>query len=70
MLKMTDTVAKQDTSADAELTLQDKIKKELREWVSLLSVFIPAFLIFSGLFYELRVIPSESMVPNLQVVDR
>ncbi|MEL6861160.1 MAG: signal peptidase I [Pseudomonadota bacterium] len=67
---MTDTVAKQDTSPEADLTLQDKIKKEIKEWISLLSVFIPAFLIFSGLLYELRVIPSESMVPNLQVGDR
>lgn len=46
------------------------VKKELREWGATLSVFVPLFLIFSGLLYELRVIPSESMVPNLQVGDR
>ena len=44
--------------------------KELREWGVTLSVFVPLFLLFSGLVYELRVIPSESMVPNLQVGDR
>lgn len=67
---MTDTVARQDADPETELTFKEKVKKEIREWVSLLSVFIPAFLIFSGLLYELRVIPSESMVPNLQVGDR
>lgn len=46
------------------------VKKELREWGATLSVFIPLFLIFSTFLYELRVIPSESMVPNLQVGDR
>ncbi len=51
-------------------TLMDKVKKEAREWGVTLSIFIPIFLVFSGLFYELRVIPSESMVPNLQVGDR
>ena len=67
---MSETVTKDDGAPEAPLTLQDKIKKEIQEWVQLLSVFIPAFLIFSGLLYELRVIPSESMVPNLQVGDR
>lgn len=52
------------------LTFKQKVIKELREWGVTLSVFIPLFLIFSGLVYELRVIPSESMVPNLQVGDR
>lgn len=46
------------------------VQKELREWGATLSVFIPLFLIFSTFAYELRVIPSESMVPNLQVGDR
>jgi signal peptidase I len=51
-------------------TFRDKVVKELREWAVTLSIFVPAFLIFSGFIYELRVIPSESMVPNLQVGDR
>lgn len=46
------------------------VKKEAREWGATLSVFIPLFLLFSTFLYELRVIPSESMVPNLQVGDR
>lgn len=53
-----------------DLTFKEKVVKELREWGVTLSVFIPLFLLFSGLVYELRVIPSESMVPNLQVGDR
>ncbi|MEM9225664.1 MAG: signal peptidase I, partial [Pseudomonadota bacterium] len=51
-------------------TLKDKALKELREWAVTLSIFVPLFMVFSGLVYELRVIPSESMVPNLQVGDR
>jgi signal peptidase I len=67
---MKDTVPKTADEADRPLTLQEKVIKELREWGITLSIFIPIFLVFSGLFYELRVIPSESMVPNLQVGDR
>lgn len=67
---MKDTVVNKAGEDDRPLTLQDKIIKELREWGITLSIFIPIFLVFSGLFYELRVIPSESMVPNLQVGDR
>ena len=52
------------------LTLGDKIKIELAEWGRLLVVFIPAVFFFSFLLFEQRVIPSESMVPNLQVGDR
>lgn len=57
-------------SIASPMSLIEKLKKELREWISVLTIFIPSFLIFSGLLYELRVIPSESMVPNLQVGDR
>ena len=63
-------MAKDTPEVETPLTLQEKVVKELREWGVTLSIFIPIFLIFSGLFYELRVIPSESMVPNLQVGDR
>lgn len=56
--------------ADRDLGLGDKVKRELREWVSTLAVFVPVFLLFTGLAYEQRVIPSESMVPTLQVSDR
>jgi signal peptidase I len=63
--------AAETPSADKEeLTFGQKVKREAREWGVTLSIFVPLFLIFSGLVYELRVIPSESMVPNLQVGDR
>jgi signal peptidase I len=53
-----------------ERSLKDKLLHEAREWFFTLAIFIPAFYIFSFLIYEQRVIPSESMVPNLQVGDR
>lgn len=56
--------------ATEELTLGGKLKRELREWGMTLAVFVPVFLLFSGLAYEQRVIPSESMVPSLEVSDR
>lgn len=56
--------------ATEELTLGGKLKRELREWGATLAVFVPVFLLFSGLAYEQRVIPSESMIPTLQVSDR
>ena len=43
---------------------------EALEWYRLLIVFIPALFLFSLVGFEPRVIPSESMVPNLQVGDR
>lgn len=67
---MTTKVEKTSSLPEQPLTLRQKAVKEAREWGVTLSVFIPLFLLFSGLLYELRVIPSESMVPNLQVGDR
>ncbi len=67
---MKDDTVKSDDASETPLSLKEKAIKELREWGITLSIFVPLFLIFSGLFYELRVIPSESMVPNLQVGDR
>ena len=46
------------------------VKDEALEWYRLLIVFIPVLFVFSFLGFEQRVIPSESMVPNLQVGDR
>lgn len=68
-------MSKVDSSLDTEAaekprTLGDMIKAEAIEWARLLSVFIPVVFVFSMLGYEQRVIPSESMVPNLQVGDR
>ena len=51
-------------------TLAGKLKREAKEWATTLAVFIPLFFVFSFLAYEQRVIPSESMVPNLRVGDR
>ena len=57
-------------SPAAPVTLADKLKREAREWGQTLAVFIPAFFLFSLILFEQRVIPSESMAPNLQVGDR
>ncbi len=56
--------------ADKSRTFVDMIKAEAMEWFRLLIVFVPAVFVLSMLGYEQRVIPSESMVPNLQVGDR
>ncbi|MBK8199754.1 MAG: signal peptidase I [Acidobacteria bacterium] len=42
----------------------------MKEWGATLAIVAPAFLLFTGLLYEQRVIPSESMVPTLEVGDR
>jgi len=69
-------VSETETKSEAEevisepLTLGEKVKAELGEWGRLLVVFIPAVFFFTFFLFEQRVIPSESMVPNLQVGDR
>ena len=55
---------------DGPTTFREKVIQEAREWLSVFAWFVPAYLLFTGLVYEQRVIPSESMVPNLQVGDR
>ena len=52
------------------LTTWQKVMRELKEWAATLAIVAPAFLLFTGLLYEQRVIPSESMVPTLEVGDR
>ncbi|MFN3607771.1 MAG: signal peptidase I [Hyphomonas sp.] len=56
--------------APPQTGLWAKVKQELREWGATLAIVAPAFLLFTGLLYEQRVIPSESMVPTLEVGDR
>lgn len=56
--------------APPQAGLWAKVKQELREWGATLAIVAPAFLLFTGLLYEQRVIPSESMVPTLEVGDR
>ncbi|MAI89489.1 signal peptidase I [Ponticaulis sp.] len=51
-------------------TLKSKVFGELRELIVTIAIFLPIWFIVSLFFYELRSIPSESMVPNLQVGDR
>ncbi len=51
-------------------TTWQKVVRELKEWGATLAIVAPAFLLFTGLLYEQRVIPSESMVPTLEVGDR
>ena len=65
---MSDTVETQDEKAPS--TFRDKAIREAKEWLSVFAWFVPLYLLFTGLIYEQRVIPSESMVPNLQVGDR
>ena len=45
-------------------------KHEARELAVTIAVFLPIWMVFTTVFYELRSIPSESMVPALQVGDR
>lgn len=67
---MAETKPAESADETANESIGVRVKRELLEWAKVLSVFIPAFFVFSMLFYEQRVIPSESMVPNLQVGDR
>lgn len=64
---MSETV-KDDQAASP--TILARVWREIVELGSTLLVFIPVFFIFTMVAYELRSIPSESMVPNLQVGDR
>lgn len=59
-----------DEDDKAPRAFMDVVKSEAKEWGRLLVVFIPALFFVSMLGFEQRVIPSESMVPNLQVGDR
>ncbi len=50
--------------------LKKKLLHEFRETAMTIAIFVPFWLVFSTFVYELRSIPSESMVPALQVGDR
>lgn len=58
------------SQTEVPLTTWEKVVRELKEWAATLAIVAPAFLLFTGLVYEQRVIPSESMVPTLEVGDR
>jgi len=55
---------------DQTRSFAEMAKSEAYEWFRLLRVFIPLLFVFTAIGFEQRVIPSESMVPNLQVGDR
>lgn len=78
---MTDTSTDQPGSADPAVQgeavdgapkpgIKKKILHEFRETALTIAIFVPFWLLFSTFVYELRSIPSESMVPALQVGDR
>jgi signal peptidase I len=67
---MSSETAPADDTAAPRKTLGQKIASELRETVMTIAIFAPIWLLFTTLAYDERYIPSESMVPALQVGDR
>ncbi len=67
---MSDVNETKSDAAEAPKTLKQKIQHELKEWGQTLAIMVPVLLLFNGLLWEQRVIPSESMVPTLQAGDR
>jgi len=75
---MNDTTTQQPAASDAaadqpaaeQKTLAQRAIHEIKETAMTIAVFVPFWLLFSTFVYELRSIPSESMVPALQVGDR
>jgi signal peptidase I len=64
-----------ETTSDAaeengKKSVAERVAHEIRETALTIAVFVPFWLLFSTFVYELRSIPSESMVPALQVGDR
>ena len=56
--------------SEKKLTGLDWWINEAREMVMTIVVLLPFWVVFTSLAFELRVIPSESMVPTLLVGDR
>lgn len=63
-------VAGDDAAPEPKRGLKNKLFHEFRETAMTIAIFVPFWLVFSTFVYELRSIPSESMVPALQVGDR
>jgi signal peptidase I len=59
-----------ETPVEEKKSLASRVLHEIRETLITIAVFVPFWLLFSTFVYELRSIPSESMVPALQVGDR
>src|ERR1700754_3542315 len=66
---MTSESTTDDTPAEDKSWLHRGIH-EVKETAITIAIFVPFWLLFSTFVYELRSIPSESMVPALQVGDR
>lgn len=60
----------QEEHAVAKPPLGDRIQAELMDWVKTLAWIIPAYLAFTTAAFANYSIPSESMVPTLEVGDR
>ncbi len=65
-----DNSASETEGEDEKRTGLDWWKHEARELAMTIAVFLPIWVVFTSFVYELRSIPSESMVPALQVGDR
>ncbi|ACT58875.1 signal peptidase I [Hirschia baltica] len=68
-----------ETGVDNEPVNEEKTEKltglawwihEAKETGMTIAIFLPIWLLLTSLAFELRSIPSESMVPNLQIGDR
>jgi signal peptidase I len=59
-----------EPAAAPRRSLTSRLVHEIVETAKTIAVFVPFWLVFSTFAYELRSIPSESMVPALQVGDR
>ncbi|MEM6626682.1 MAG: signal peptidase I [Pseudomonadota bacterium] len=59
-----------DQTSQGRKSIVEWVKHEVRELAATIAVFLPIWLVFTTFAYELRSIPSESMVPALQVGDR
>src|SRR5262250_626914 len=66
----TETTTEPATDPAPKKSLGSRALHEVRETALTIAVFVPFWLLFSTFVYELRSIPSESMVPALQVGDR
>jgi signal peptidase I len=67
---MTTETTSEEASAGGRKSVAERVIHEIRETAITIAVFVPFWLVFSTFIYELRSIPSESMVPALQVGDR
>lgn len=58
------------TGASATPKAKFSLVQEIKDWIKFLAVFVPLWLAFTTVAFALYRIPSESMVPALEVGDR